>query len=93
MKTIEYTITDELGVHARPAGQLAKLASKYQSDIKLGIYDKTSGKMSDKTANAKRLIGIMGLTVKKNDTVRFIVDGPDETAAAAGIESFIKEHL
>ena len=33
MKTIEYTITDELGIHARPAGMLVKEAAKFQSKI------------------------------------------------------------
>ena len=31
MKTFEYTITDELGIHARPAGMLVKEAKKYQA--------------------------------------------------------------
>ena len=29
MKNFEYTIKDELGIHARPAGVLAKEAKKY----------------------------------------------------------------
>ena len=31
MKSFEYTIKDELGIHARPAGLLAKEAKKYSS--------------------------------------------------------------
>ena len=31
MKNFEYTIKDELGIHARPAGMLVKEAKKYQS--------------------------------------------------------------
>ena len=33
MKNFEYTIKDELGIHARPAGMLVKEAKKYQSKI------------------------------------------------------------
>ena len=31
MKQFQYTIKDELGVHARPAGLLVKLAKQYTS--------------------------------------------------------------
>ena len=34
MREIKYTITDELGIHARPAGQLVKQASAFKCDIK-----------------------------------------------------------
>ncbi len=33
MKQFTYTIKDELGVHARPAGLLVKLAKKYASKV------------------------------------------------------------
>ena len=36
MKSFEYTIKDELGIHARPAGLLAKEAQK----IQLCMYDR-----------------------------------------------------
>ena len=32
MKTFDYTIKDELGIHARPAGLLVKEAKKFTSD-------------------------------------------------------------
>ena len=35
MKTIKYTIQDELGIHARPAGVLQKEVKKFQSKITL----------------------------------------------------------
>ena len=34
MKSITYTITDELGIHARPAGLLVKLAGGFQRKIR-----------------------------------------------------------
>lgn len=52
MKTFEYTIKDELGIHARPAGILVKEAKNYESKIKI-----TKGQ---KTAEATRLMAIMG---------------------------------
>ena len=39
MKTIEYVITDPVGVHARPAGLLVKKAASYKSNIMLTILN------------------------------------------------------
>ena len=35
MKEFSYTITDPVGIHARPAGLLAKAAKAYQSTVTL----------------------------------------------------------
>ena len=35
MKTFTYTVQDELGIHARPAGMLAKAAAGFKSTITL----------------------------------------------------------
>lgn len=40
MKNFEYTIKDELGIHARPAGMLVKEAKKYQSKITITKTEK-----------------------------------------------------
>ena len=76
MKSFEYTITDPVGLHARPAGVLAKEAKKYTSIISI-----TKG---EKTVDARKLMAIMGMGVKQGDTVTVTIDGPDEETAARG---------
>ena len=44
MKQFQYTIKDELGVHARPAGLLVKLAKQYTSAITIEKNGKTADK-------------------------------------------------
>ena len=51
MKTLSYTIKDEQGIHARPAGELVKAAKGYTCEIKIG----KGGNMVD----AKKIFGIM----------------------------------
>jgi len=85
MKEIKYVITDELGIHARPAGALVKEATGYQCDIKVG--------KPEKMVDAKRIMGVMGLAMKQNDEMTMTFDGADEDAAAAGMESFLKANL
>ena len=45
MKQFQYTIKDELGVHARPAGLLVKLAKQYTSAITIEKNGKTCDMM------------------------------------------------
>ncbi len=85
MKQFEYTIRDEIGIHARPAGWLAKKAKEYSSTITV-----TKG---EKSAVATKLIALMGMGIKCGDTVTVTVDGADETEAFADIKSFFESNL
>ena len=85
MKTIEYTITDELGIHARPAGLLVKAAGKFQSDIKIAS--------PKKEVDAKRFMGVMSMGAKQGDLLRLTITGADEDAAAEEMELFLKQNL
>lgn len=85
MKTFQYTITDQLGIHARPAGQLVKIAAAYQSDIKIGH--------GAKTVDAKRIMGVMGLGAKRGGVVTITCEGADEAEAATSLERFFRENL
>ena len=85
MKNFEYTIKDELGIHARPAGMLVKEAKKYQSKITIT--------KDGKTAEASKLMAVMSLGVKCGQTVQIAVEGPDEEEAAAGIQAFFEGNL
>ena len=85
MKEFKYVITDELGIHARPAGLLVKEAAKFQADIKI--------KKGEKEADAKRIFGIMGLAAKKGDEIVLTADGADEADAIVAIEEFLKANL
>ncbi len=85
MKSFDYTITDEIGIHARPAGILAKKAKEYASRITI-----TKG---GKIAEAQKLMAVMSLGVKKGETVTVSAEGEDEEKAVADMETFFKENL
>lgn len=85
MKTLEYTIQDELGIHARPAGLLVKKAATFQSDITISA--------KGKQASLKKLFALMGLGIKQGDTITITVEGTDEEAAAAELTGFLQENL
>ena len=85
MKEVKYIITDEIGIHARPAGLLVKTISQYESNVTI--------KRGGQEGNAKSIIGIMTLGVKKGDEVTFLIDGKDEAEASETLRVFLNENL
>ena len=85
MKEFTYKICDEVGIHARPAGLLVKKAGEFQSDIVIF--------KNEKQADMKKLFSLMGLGVKKDDTVRVQISGSDEDSAASSLEKFFRDNL
>lgn len=85
MKTFSYTIKDEVGIHARPAGLLVKASKAFESEIII--------ESNGKSANAGKLMAVMGLGVKCGDTVNVTVNGPDEEVAAKSMEEFFHTNL
>ena len=85
MKTFTYTIKDDLGIHARPAGLLVKTAKKFNSEITIA--------KDGKSVNALKLMALMGLGVKCGDTITVTVSGEDEESAASAMEEFFKSNL
>ena len=85
MKQFNYVITDEAGIHARPAGLLVKEAKNYSSKITL--------EANGKTAEATKLLAIMGMAVKNGTTVTVTVEGEDEEKACVEMEQFFKANF
>ena len=85
MKTFEYTIKDELGIHARPAGLLVKEAKKYESECTIT--------KDGKTKKLTQLMMLMSLGVKQGETVTVTAEGANEDAAIAGLKEFFEANL
>ena len=85
MKSFDYTIKDELGIHARPAGLLAKRAKEFESKITL--------KKGDRSALCSRLLSVMSLEIKQGDRVIVTAVGADEDEAAAAMKDFFENNL
>ncbi len=85
MKSFTYTIKDELGIHARPAGQVVTEAKKYASTITISA--------GGKQANATRLMAVMALGVKCGQEVTVTVEGDDEETAVGVMQKFFEENL
>jgi phosphocarrier protein HPr len=85
MKSFSYTVKDELGLHARPAGLLVKEVKNFQSKVTL--------EKDGKSVDASRLMAVMGMGVKKDQTVTVKVEGDDEDAACKALKAFFETNL
>lgn len=85
MKKFIYVIKDELGIHTRPAGTLAKEAKKYESEITI--------RKGEREVRASQLLMLMGLGVKKGEEVEITIQGTDEVTAYDAIVKFMENNL
>ena len=85
MKEFSYTVQDHMGIHARPAGQIVKLAKGLSSRIVIS--------KGEKSADARRLIALMGLNVLQGETVSVSVEGEREDEDFQTMPRFFEENL
>lgn len=85
MKEFQYVIKDEAGIHARPAGMLAKEAQNFKSKITLVG--------NGREADALRLMAVMSLGLKQGAEMTVRVEGEDEEQAAEAMKAFLEANL
>lgn len=85
MQTFTYVITDEAGLHARPAGTLAKAAKAYSSKVMINC--------NGKSAEATKLMALLSLGIKKGTEITVTVEGSDEETAAVELKDMFTNNL
>ena len=85
MITRELDIVNKLGLHARAAAKLVKLASSFESSIDI--------QKEDQRVNSKSIMGVMMLAASCGSRVTLHVEGPDEEAAATAIADLIERRF
>ena len=85
MTQFTHIIKDEIGMHARPAGLLAKTAKPFASKITVTTHEKT--------VDATKLMALMTLGAKYGDELVIAADGADEADAIATLKEFVEKYL
>jgi phosphocarrier protein HPr len=78
-------IKNNEGLHARPAGILAKKAAEFQSNIQI----MAGGQLK----NAKSIMALMSLGLKKDQEFKLIIDGPDADAASKVLNELVENEF
>lgn len=79
----KFLITDESGLHARPATILVNTASKFACELEL--------EFNGKKINLKSIMGVMSLGVQQSAEVTVHAEGDDAAEAIEAIGTVIKE--
>ncbi|NBI07401.1 HPr family phosphocarrier protein [Senegalia massiliensis] len=85
MKNLEIELTNETGLHARPASLFIREASKYTSDIVV-VKDGTE-------YNGKSIMGILSMGATKGDKLNIKIDGSDEEEAYEGLKNLFENEI
>ncbi len=81
MITKKLTILNKLGIHARPAAQFVRVASRFRCDVTI--------EKDDESVDGKSIMGLMMLAVGCGADIQVTVDGADEDAAIAALEELV----
>ena len=81
MITKKLTVLNKLGIHARPAAQFVRAASRFQSDVTV--------ERDDESVDGKSIMGLMMLAVGCGAVITVGVDGADEEACMAALEELV----
>lgn len=81
--TEEVVINNKLGLHARPAGMLAKEAMKFKSEIKLLL--------DDMEVDAKSILDILSLAASKGKVLKLVAKGEDAKEAISCLKKLIED--
>ena len=85
MKEKKFTIENKLGIHARPASDIIKIVSKYNSEVTLST--------SNSKANAKSLLKIITLGARQGTELTVSVDGEDEDEVLDCLSKLIESNF
>ncbi|MBO5327039.1 MAG: HPr family phosphocarrier protein [Clostridia bacterium] len=77
----EVTITNTIGLHARPATFFIQKANAYKCSVWV--------EKEDRKVNAKSLLGVLSLGIAQGMTIKLIADGSDENEALDGLQALI----
>ncbi|WP_009961215.1 MULTISPECIES: HPr family phosphocarrier protein [Verrucomicrobium] len=80
--TQEFTISNKLGMHARPAAQFVKRASKYKCNVWV--------EKDDEQVNGKSIMGLMMLAAGHGAKIIVTAEGADAEAAVKELGSLIQ---
>ncbi|MGE5678733.1 MAG: HPr family phosphocarrier protein [Pseudomonadota bacterium] len=82
MESEKVVISNDTGLHARPASIFVNAATKFKSDLTI-----TKG---EKKVNAKSILSVLGLGIAKGSEITLSADGPDEKEAISKLIELIE---
>ena len=82
MTTRTVTVVNRLGMHARAAARFVHMATRFESQIRVG--------RNSKVMDGKSIMGILLLAAARGTTITISADGSDEEAAVAALTQLVE---
>lgn len=79
MREAEVVVINRLGLHARAAAKLVRVANSYKSDVRLERIDRSAA------ADAKSILNVLMLAAGRGATLRLTIEGADEAEALQAV--------
>ena len=76
-------VVNELGLHARAAARFVHLATRFESQIRVG--------MNARMMDGKSILGILLLAAARGTTIVIAAEGVDEQAAVEALARLVEE--
>ena len=86
MQRFTYIVQCSTGIHARPAGQLARAAKSYEGTV----VTMTKG---GRTVKVSQLLNLMSLSIANGDEITVCAEGPDEDEVIETIRNILRGEL
>jgi phosphocarrier protein HPr len=78
----DFSISNKLGLHARPSAQITQVASRHAAEVWIS--------KAGRRVNAKSIMGVMMLAAGQGSVLTVEADGPDEQQAVDAIGALIE---
>jgi phosphocarrier protein HPr len=73
----EFVVRNELGLHARPAGQFVALAARFEAHISVG--------RGEEWVDGRSILSLLSLAAGRGTTLRIRAEGADAAEAVAAL--------
>lgn len=83
--TKTFTVNNKLGIHARPAAQFVKIASRFDCEIRV--------EKDDEEIDGKSIMGLMMLAAGHGSQLQVTADGSDEEEALSALEELVNRNF
>jgi phosphotransferase system HPr (HPr) family protein len=84
MQSSVLIVTDDVGLHARPAAEFVKLAGQFKSSLQVRNLTKQSD-----WVDAKSILMVLTLGVEQNHEIELVAEGEDEEVAIQSMEELV----
>ena len=88
MHKVIVTLTNRVGLHARPAALFVQTAARFRSNVTVRSLTRDTPPV-----NAKAILSVMTLGAEQGHELELVAEGPDEAEAIAALKRLIESRF